>query len=121
MKFPKKILIIDDDKSTVEIVMLILKNSGYEVSAESDGALSFLSGNTLPDIIILDNYLGMEDGTEICRQLKLHEKTSHIPIVMISATPGIEDMAVQAGADGYIPKPFSIQQLLQAIEKHSLS
>lgn len=115
----KKVLIIDDDKSTVEIVQLILKNAGYEISAETDGSLAFLNQNKLPDIIILDNKLGLEDGAEVCRKLKQNNLTAHIPVVMISATPGIEEIALNACADFCLPKPFSKQQLLQAIEKFS--
>lgn len=117
MNATKKIVVIDDDVHTVEILALILKNSGYEVMCETDGKLAFLKINFLPDLIILDNSLGEEDGSLICSQLKQSQTLGTIPIIMVSATPEIEAVAFAAGANAFLPKPFSMQQLLKLIEE----
>lgn len=112
----KRILVIDDDLHTVEILALILKNAGYEVLCETDGMLAFLKQNFLPDLIILDNSLGETDGSAICLQLKQSKTTGQVPILMVSATPEIETVAFRAGANAFLPKPFSMQQLLKMVE-----
>ncbi len=117
MTSTKKILVIDDDLHTVEILALILKNAGYEVMCETNGKLAFLKRNFLPDLIILDNSLGEEDGSVICTQLKQSKTIGTIPILMVSATPEIEEVALRAGANAFLPKPFSMQQLLKLIEE----
>ncbi|MEO6404114.1 MAG: response regulator [Ferruginibacter sp.] len=118
MKKIDTILIIDDDKCTVEIVSLILQNAGYIVICETDGKLQFLKQQIIPDLIILDNSLGEEDGAVICSQLKQTEEVSAVPIIMISATPEVETIALKAGANAFLPKPFSMHQLLKIIEVH---
>lgn len=110
-----RIHIIDDDVSTVEIVSLILGSSGYTVTSEHDGDMKFIDEDVLPDIIILDNKLGYEDGAGICKKLKSLHKTSHIPIILISALQGIGEIACNAGANTYLAKPFSMQQLMDAV------
>lgn len=117
MHVTKKILIIDDDVSTVDILGLIFRNAGYTVICETDGRLLFIENNEMPDLIVLDNALGEADGVEICTYLKKSNFTSRIPIIMISASPEIESVAISAGADAFLPKPFSMQQILTAVEE----
>lgn len=117
MNLARHIHIMDDDKSTVEIVGLILGASGYNVTSQNDGDMKFLQEDPLPDIIILDNNLGVDDGADVCKKLKAQEKTAHIPVILISALQGIDEIACGAGANTFLAKPFSMQQLLDAIER----
>ena len=117
-KEPRTILIIDDDKCTVEIVSMILKNAGYRVNFETDGKLEFLKQLNIPDLILLDNWLGEEDGAVICAKLKATKEVAAVPIIMISATLDIESIAQRAGASTFLPKPFSMQELLKLTDSY---
>lgn len=112
----KKIFIVDDDSSTLNILSLILQNAGYEVEVDSNGCMDFLLPGDLPDLILLDNCLGNKNGIIISRELKAAELTKQIPVIIISAMQNIDDIYRQAGADNYLSKPFSITQLLEIIE-----
>ncbi len=114
-----RILIIDDDTSTLEIILKVLKSAGFEGSTENDCRLSFLKKNILPDLILLDNNLGEITGCELCKQIKKMDHVKHIPIILISAMEDTPRFAREANADDYLMKPFGIQPLLQKI-KHLL-
>ena len=110
------ILIVDDDQSIIEIVSIILSNAGYDVITDTDGSLPFLKSISFPDLILLDNQLGNKSGAEICRLLKANELTGNIPVILVSATEGLPEIAGKACADDFLSKPFDIQILLQKIE-----
>ncbi len=110
------ILVVDDDVSIVNIVSLILTNAGYEVATNTTGDLHFLKSGIKPDLILLDNQLGIRNGEELCRQLKKGQRTKDIPVILVSATSDLDQIADKACADDFLPKPFGIQQLLQKIE-----
>jgi DNA-binding response OmpR family regulator len=111
------ILVIDDDHSTLEILLLILQNAGYEVDIAANGDLTFLQTGKFPDLILLDNNLGKKDGADICRELKNAAETHHIPIILISAMDNIKTIAAEACADDFIAKPFGIQLMLEKIQQ----
>lgn len=113
----QRILVIDDDNSTREILALVLQNAGYEVQVSEDNFLDLKMIDCLPDLIILDYNLGQKKGSEICKELKAGLETSHIRIILISAMDNIKHLAADSCADDYIAKPFGIQLLLEKIEK----
>lgn len=107
----KKILIIEDDSKIAAFMTLSLKTQGYEVlSAQNgrDGILSFC--NSTPDIILLDLGLPDMDGIDIIHEIR---KVSHIPILVVSAREFENDKisALDAGANDYVTKPFSMAEL----------
>jgi DNA-binding response OmpR family regulator len=110
------ILIVDDDVSIINIVSLILRNAGYEVITDTTGDLHFLRSGIKPELILLDNQLGNKSGEELCRQIKKGKQTKDIPVILVSATSDLDQIAGKAYADDFLPKPFGIQQLLQKIE-----
>lgn len=112
-----RILIIDDDTSTLEIIVKVLETAGFEGIVENDCRLSFLQKNILPDLILLDNNLGEITGCELCKQIKKMDHVKHIPIILISAMEDIPRFAVEACADGFLMKPFGIQPLLEKIKQ----
>ena len=112
-----RILIIDDDTSTLEIIVKVLESAGFEGIVENDCRLSFLHKNILPDLILLDNNLGEITGCELCKQIKKMDHVKHIPIILISAMEDIPRFAVEARADGFLMKPFGIQPLLEKIKQ----
>ena len=116
MNIKQKVLVVDDDSCTREILLLILQNAGYEVTVLADHHLDFKKNNDFPDLILLDYNLGLKKGSELCQELKTAEDTSHIPVILISAIEDLKLIASESCADDFIAKPFSMQQLLGKIE-----
>lgn len=113
----QRILAVDDDKDILEILRLILEDSGYEVVTLSDGLLLFEKIKVYaPDLILLDIMLGNVDGRELCKGVKLKEETHDIPVIMVSASHNLTDTLKQKGApDDFLSKPFDITELLDKI------
>lgn len=111
----KKIIIADDDPGIQDIFRIIFEKAGYVTTIFSNGLNLLRNNYELPDIFLLDKQLSGFDGLEICRYLKSRTETKFIPVIMISATPGIRELAKEAGADDFLEKPFIMTQLLNKI------
>jgi DNA-binding response OmpR family regulator len=107
----KKVLVVDDDVKTVELVKLYLKRDGYRVLTAYDGndALQ-IARESRPDLIVLDLMLPGMDGLEVCRILR---DESEVPIIMLTALTTDDDRlkGLDLGADDYVTKPFSPREL----------
>ena len=114
----KKILIIDDEKPISDIIKFNLNKEGYETITAFDGreALKKFEEES-PDLIILDLMLPELDGLEVAKEVR---KTSHIPIIMLSAKDSEFDKVIglEIGADDYVTKPFSNRELLARVKAH---
>lgn len=114
----KKILIIDDEKPISDIIKFNLNKEGYETITTFDGreALKKFEEES-PDLIILDLMLPELDGLEVAKEVR---KTSHIPIIMLSAKDSEFDKVIglEIGADDYVTKPFSNRELLARVKAH---
>jgi two-component system KDP operon response regulator KdpE len=112
---PARILLVDDDVSIQRAVAPLLRSRGYEVDVVGTGAeaVSAVAGHS-PDLIVLDLGLPDLEGTEVCRRIR---KQSKAPIVVLSARGGEADKvdALDIGADDYVTKPFSAEELLARI------
>jgi len=107
----KKVLVVDDDIKTVELVRLYLDRDGYQVLTAYDGVEALrLARESYPDLIVLDLMLPDIDGLEVCRTLR-HE--SDVPIIMLTARTTDQDKltGLDLGADDYVTKPFSPKEL----------
>ncbi len=107
----KKVLVVDDDAKTVELVKLYLNRDGYKVLVAYDGEEALrLARQTHPDLIVLDLMLPGRDGLEVCRTLR---SESDVPIIMLTAKTTEEDKltGLGLGADDYVTKPFSPKEL----------
>ena len=112
----KKVVVVEDDESIRDILQIILERAGYLTVNCKDG-YGILNGTVeIPDLYMIDRQLSGVDGLEICKYLKHQASTSDIPIIILSATPGIEHIAKNAGADAFIEKPFSKKHLVYTIE-----
>jgi CheY-like chemotaxis protein len=112
----RRVLIADDDTSMQKIFKLIFERAGYSTTFFSDGK-SVRAGNyPAPDLFILDRNLPDDDGLAICRYLKDRSDTQEIPVILVSATPGIADLAAAAGANGALEKPFNRRELLDLVD-----
>jgi two-component system, sensor histidine kinase and response regulator len=104
------IFVIDDENANLEVIDLLLSNSDYQLDF-FDNALAALEQMQvgLPDMLLLDVMMPGMDGIELCHRLKRSEQTRHIPIIMVSALSGKEDLArcLEAGADDFIGKPLN--------------
>ena len=111
----KKILIVEDDTDIQDIFRLIFSSYGYEVDCVDNGKDVFERIETLPDAIVLDKQLPGMSGIDVCKKLKTDSKTRHIPVLMISATSGVESAAKNAGADAFLEKPFNMHVVLNKV------
>jgi two-component system alkaline phosphatase synthesis response regulator PhoP len=107
----KRVLVVDDDAKTVDLVRLYLNRDGYRVSVAYDGPEALrLAREVHPDLIVLDLMLPGCDGLQVCRTLR---QESDVPIIMLTARTTEEDKlsALGLGADDYVTKPFSPREL----------
>jgi DNA-binding response OmpR family regulator len=112
----KKVVVVEDDESISDIIQIILEREGYSTINCRDGNAIFNGSIEVPDLYLIDRLLSGIDGLEICDFLKSQPSTNDIPIIIMSATPGIENMVKNAGADGFIEKPFSKKHLVQTVK-----
>jgi DNA-binding LytR/AlgR family response regulator len=115
----KKILIIDDDKSIRESTQELLEIVGYDVITAEDGAKGIkLAIEFLPDVIICDISMPILDGYSVFNELSKDTRTSTIPFIFLTAKAEMKDLkyGMQVGADDYICKPFSSNDLINSIE-----
>jgi CheY-like chemotaxis protein len=115
----KRILVVDDDFAILEALNMMLQDAGYETETSTKNG-EFIERSLkirLPDLIVLDILLSGHDGRTICKKLKSEEATRKIPIILISAHPNAEKTAFEAGADDFLEKPFSIDDLLAKVER----
>lgn len=110
-----KVLIVEDEKALAEILEYNFKKEGYVVDTASDGeiALDKIIFKA-PDLIILDWMLPKLSGIELCKKVRSNKKIKNIPIIMLTARGEEEDRlkGLEMGADDYVTKPFSINELL---------
>lgn len=117
------ILVVDDEEDTVELARMVLEYEGYRVFSASNGeeAIHFLDTNSeKPDLVLLDVLMPKVNGLEVCRWIKDNPQLKNIPVLLFTAKVGKKDRIAgeKAGADAYINKPFSADDLLNLIKTH---
>ena len=114
---PKKIMILEDDEATAELIRFYLQEEGFEVAISLKGK-GFMSkvAEFQPDLITLDVLLPDTDGFNIFRQLQEDERTKNIPVIFVTVKEGEKDQGLKMGASGYIVKPFKEEDLKGAIK-----
>jgi DNA-binding response OmpR family regulator len=114
----KQIMIVDDDRNILEFMHLALVFEGYDVRVSATGRdLQQAQPEELPDLILLDVKLIEEDGRVICTQLKTHEQTKDVPIIMLSAQVSERQVRQACPIDDFLAKPFELDTLLDKVEK----
>lgn len=117
----KRVLIVDDDRAIVEMLSeLLQRERNYEIRVGHTGFdAGLLTREFMPDIILLDFKLPDIDGTAVCRSIRSNPQLSHIRIIMISgvADPSETESLRMAGADAFIKKPFSMDEVLSKISE----
>ena len=113
-----KVMVVDDAYSELKLMESILRNAGHQVVSLIDGeALEDKVSLERPDVLLLDIVLPKRNGFEILRSLKKNERTKGTPIVLVSSKNQESDKAwgKRQGADDYLPKPFTSDQLLTMV------
>lgn len=115
-----KILVAEDEHDIRELIEFALKYNGHEVLTAVDGVSAWeLVKIEKPDLVLLDVRMPRMDGYEVCRRIKRSEKLRHIPVAFLSAKGQEAEVqaGMDAGAEEYILKPFSMEQLSQAVAR----
>ena len=119
----KRILIVEDDPSVLKMTSIRLRHEGYDVLTAADGELALSAIDQDPQIhlILLDVRLPKIDGYEVCRTVKRQPATTHIPVIIFSASESqlgrLADRCIEAGAVDCIRKPFQTRELLGKIHR----
>ena len=111
-----KVLIIDDDKNTCNLLRVYLEKEGCGVILSHDGEEALVKFNALkPDIILLDVMIPKLDGWQVCREVR---KKSNIPIIIITSKNETFDkvLGLELGADDYVVKPFDVKEVMARIK-----
>ncbi len=120
---PVRVLVIDDSNTIRRSAEIFLKQGGYEVLLAEDGfdALSKVNDHA-PDIIFCDILMPRLDGYQTCAIIKRNPKFAATPVIMLSSKDGLFDKARgrMVGSQDYLTKPFTKDQLLQAVAAHTV-
>ena len=113
-KLPR-VLVVEDEPAIAELIAVNLRHNGFAPTVVFDGPSAQREIDAvLPEVILLDWMLPGESGASLARQWRKHERTKGVPIIMLTARSDESDkvQGLDAGADDYITKPFSTQELL---------
>ena len=114
---PKKIMILEDDEATAELIKFYLQEEGYQVAVSTRGE-GFMAkvAEYRPDLITLDILLPDADGFSIFKSLQQEEGTRNIPVIFVTVKEGEKEKGIKMGASGYIVKPFNEEELKGTIK-----
>jgi DNA-binding response OmpR family regulator len=113
------IIVADDEPLVQQTVSRLLESAGYTVVLTENGEeLVRTALADPPTLILVDMHMPIMDGPEAVRQLRADHRTVNVPIVMMSAHPDAVALALDAGADGFLYKPFTIDEILHSIAHH---
>jgi len=126
-KKSKKILVVDDERDTVEMIATLLELEGYSILSASSvgealailetGKRGALEDDSPVDLVLLDLMLGETDGLEICRRIKEDDRLKFIPVIILTVRSSLDDKlhGLNVGADDYLTKPFINEELLAKV------
>jgi DNA-binding response OmpR family regulator len=116
----RKVIIVDDDRDTREMLRLALSLEGYEVTEASNG-LRLISSLHVdrPDLVILDVMMSWIDGFELCRSIKKNDQFKDIPVLFLSARKSGDDQrrGLDAGACEYFTQPVQVDKLISRVQE----
>jgi twitching motility two-component system response regulator PilH len=117
---PKKVLIVDDSPSQVKMMQGLLEREGYwPVGLIDPTKVEETIAHEQPGVILLDVVMPDRNGYQVCRDLKGNAEFNHIPVIMVTSKDSVSDKfwGEQQGADGYVTKPFTREELLRAVRR----
>ena len=116
----KKILVVDDSQAEVRLIQSFLQQGGFHSVGISDPTkIEETIDEERPNVILLDVVMPQRNGFQVCRELKSQEHYSTIPVILVTsrATPSDRYWGEQQGANGYVAKPFTSEELLNAVKR----
>jgi CheY-like chemotaxis protein len=120
----KKILIVEDHKDSRDVLVALLRFSGYQITEAGNGLQALEKARSeKPDLIVMDLQLPGMMGIEAAKILKEDESTAHIPIIAYTAllNETLKEEALKVGMKSYLEKPASMELIKQTIQKYILS
>jgi DNA-binding response OmpR family regulator len=113
----KRILVIDDDADILEILSYLLSDHGYLVETLATGEAVFQTIHHFhPDLVLMDVMLAGMDGRVICKDIKLHEETKTLPVILISASHDLaRSLHQRVAPNDFLAKPFDLDDLLDKV------
>jgi len=115
-----RILIAEDERDILELITFTLQYGGYQVIPATNGNQAWeLTRKELPNLVLLDIRMPGMSGYEVCKEIKSHQQTKHIPVIFLSAKGQEAEIKTgyETGAIDYILKPFAPDQLLSRLEE----
>jgi twitching motility two-component system response regulator PilH len=116
----KKILVVDDSQAEIRLLQSVLQQGGFHSVGISDPTkVEETIEEERPSVILLDVVMPQRNGFQVCRDLKSQEPYSKIPIILVTSktTPSDRYWGEQQGANGYVAKPFTPEELLSAVKR----
>jgi DNA-binding response OmpR family regulator len=110
-----RIYIVEDDQDLQHLLQFSLVRAGFQVTIYPTGYPVIAMTDQWPDLFIIDIELPGINGLEICKWLKTHEPSKHIPVLFLSAAPYLKTLADNANGDDYLEKPFDLPVLINKI------
>jgi len=114
----KKVLFIEDDRDTLEMLGYIAGQVGAEVILKHNVLPVEEIEEIKPDLIFLDHWIGNQRGGDLCRKIKRNEATKNIPVILMSALHDLKEIAEGSDADGSLAKPFDLNELQELIKSY---
>lgn len=117
----KTVLVVDDSPTELRLMTTALSRQGYAVETAIDGEEALTKAVAIqPDLVLLDIILPKKNGYQVCRQLKTSPDTSHLHVVLVSSKSQDSDRywGLRQGADNYLSKPFSDEELLGVVHQY---
>jgi CheY-like chemotaxis protein len=115
------VLVVEDNEMNMQLVEYLLEEGGYTIVKATSGEEALrLTGEAVPDLILMDIHLPGLDGLSVVRQMKEDDRTSGVPILALTAHAmrGDRDRFLQAGCDGYISKPIDVKSFIPSLEQY---
>lgn len=113
----KKILICDDDEGILDMLEMVLEDSGYTIIPEKNSLNIYtLIEKEQPDLLLLDLWMPVLSGDQVLRTLKNNPSTKDIPVIVISASTEGKRIADDAGASEFLAKPFDVDKLVTKVQ-----
>jgi twitching motility two-component system response regulator PilH len=116
----KKVLIVDDSPAQVKLIQGLLETEGYwPVGLNDPKRVEELIASNRPSVILLDVVMPERNGFQVCRDLKGNVEFNSIPVILVTSKDTASDRywGEQQGADGYVTKPFTREELLRAVRR----
>jgi len=118
-KTKKLVLVVEDDSSIAELIQIVLQKHGYKVKICGQGLkVEEMVRTYQPTIILMDLWIPGIDGVKLTKKLKSKTRTKTIPIILISAQNYLSKVVRSVKADGFLPKPFDLDELVKIVNKY---